>query len=177
MPQQLNVGTDQPQKDGPMPTIVEETSPDVTVRQVVEELNQQLLNQEQETDQTSPEKETHENEDGKKEKTKEENQETKEVGTSKDKPSPIISQKDLVDSHLRTIITKENETQAQTNVEQVVDPSPQKGIKETQPDLDQNKPEVEVPILNEEKTPTQVKLQGTPVIEALITEEINPFIG
>ncbi|MCI94341.1 hypothetical protein A2U01_0115639, partial [Trifolium medium] len=36
--------------DGPMPTIVEETSPDATVKQVVKELNQQLLNQEQETD-------------------------------------------------------------------------------------------------------------------------------
>ncbi|MCI49045.1 hypothetical protein A2U01_0070288, partial [Trifolium medium] len=60
MPQQLNVGTDPPRKDGPMTTIVEETSPDATVKQVVKELNQQLLNQEQETDQTSPEKETQE---------------------------------------------------------------------------------------------------------------------
>ncbi|MCI15840.1 hypothetical protein A2U01_0036979, partial [Trifolium medium] len=33
MPQQLNVGTDPPRKDGPMPTIVEETSPDATVKQ------------------------------------------------------------------------------------------------------------------------------------------------
>ncbi|MCI93525.1 hypothetical protein A2U01_0114823, partial [Trifolium medium] len=40
-------------QDGPMPTIVEETSPDATVKQVVEELSQQLLNQEQETGQTS----------------------------------------------------------------------------------------------------------------------------
>ncbi|MCI38648.1 hypothetical protein A2U01_0059876, partial [Trifolium medium] len=57
MPQQLNVGTDPPPKDGPMPTIVEETSPDTIVKQVIEELNQQFLNQEQETYQTSPEKE------------------------------------------------------------------------------------------------------------------------
>ncbi|MCI61057.1 hypothetical protein A2U01_0082313, partial [Trifolium medium] len=60
--QQFDVGTDPPQKDDPLPTIVEETSPDSTVKQIVEELNQQLLNQEQETDQTSPEKETPKNE-------------------------------------------------------------------------------------------------------------------
>ncbi|MCI54190.1 hypothetical protein A2U01_0075439, partial [Trifolium medium] len=28
VPQQLNVGTDPPRKDDPMPTIIEETSPD-----------------------------------------------------------------------------------------------------------------------------------------------------
>ncbi|MCI32342.1 hypothetical protein A2U01_0053555, partial [Trifolium medium] len=80
MPQQLNVGTDPPQKDDPMPTIVEETSPDTTVKQVIEELNQQLPNQEPKTDQTSPEKETQESEEGKKEETKAERQETKRVG-------------------------------------------------------------------------------------------------
>ncbi|MCI27777.1 hypothetical protein A2U01_0048977, partial [Trifolium medium] len=72
---------------------------------------------------------------------------------------------------------KENETQVQTNVQQVVDPSPQKGIEETKPDLNQNKPEVEAPTINEDKTSTQVKLQGTPVIEASNTEGIIPFIG
>ncbi|MCI47531.1 hypothetical protein A2U01_0068773, partial [Trifolium medium] len=55
--------------------------------------------------------------------------------------------------------------------------SPQKGIEETQPDLDQNKPEVEAPTINEEKTSTQVELQGTPVIEASNTEGITLFIG
>ncbi|MCI62391.1 hypothetical protein A2U01_0083648, partial [Trifolium medium] len=40
------------------------------------------------------------------------------------------------------------------------------GIEETQPDPDQNKPEVEVPTNNEEKSPTQVELQGISVIEA-----------
>ncbi|MCI35691.1 hypothetical protein A2U01_0056912, partial [Trifolium medium] len=40
-----------------------------------------------------------------------------------------------------------------------------------------NKPEVEVPTINEEKTSAQVELQGTPVIEVLNTEEINPSIG
>ncbi|MCI72890.1 hypothetical protein A2U01_0094154, partial [Trifolium medium] len=30
--------------DDPLPTIVEETSPDTAVKQIVEELNQQLLN-------------------------------------------------------------------------------------------------------------------------------------
>ncbi|MCI47616.1 hypothetical protein A2U01_0068858, partial [Trifolium medium] len=37
MPQQLDVGTDPPPKDGFMPTIIEETSPDTTVKQVVKE--------------------------------------------------------------------------------------------------------------------------------------------
>ncbi|MCI05704.1 hypothetical protein A2U01_0026757, partial [Trifolium medium] len=177
MPQEPNIGTDPPPKDGLMPTIVEETSPDTTIKQVVKELNQQLLNPEQETDQTSPEKETQEREEGKKEETKEEKQETKEVGTNKDKPSPTTSQKDLVNSPLRTDITKENEAQTQPDVQQVMDPSPQKGIEETQPDLDQNNPEVEASTINEEKTSAQVELQGTPVIEASNTEGITPFIG
>ncbi|MCI90699.1 hypothetical protein A2U01_0111993, partial [Trifolium medium] len=53
----------------------------------------------------------------------------------------------------------------------VMDHSPQKGIEETQPDPDQNKPEIEVPTINEEKTPAQVELQGTHIIEALNAEE------
>ncbi|MCI42196.1 hypothetical protein A2U01_0063432, partial [Trifolium medium] len=84
MPQQPNIGTDPPSRDGFMPTIVEETSPDTTVKQVVKELNRRLLNPEQEPDKTSPEKETQEREEGKKEETKGEKQETKEVGTNKD---------------------------------------------------------------------------------------------
>ncbi|MCI34689.1 hypothetical protein A2U01_0055909, partial [Trifolium medium] len=40
-----------------------------------------------------------------------------------------------------------------------------------------NKLEVEVPTINEEKTPAQVELQGTPVIEALNTGDISPFIS
>ncbi|MCI82833.1 hypothetical protein A2U01_0104107, partial [Trifolium medium] len=63
-------------------------------------------------------------------------------------------------------ITKENETQAQPSNQQVEDPSPQKDIKETQPDLDQDKPEVEVPTVDEEKTPAQMEFHGASVIEA-----------
>ncbi|MCI47734.1 hypothetical protein A2U01_0068976, partial [Trifolium medium] len=51
--------------------------------------------------------------------------------------------------------------------QQVEDLSSPKGIEETQPTSDQNELEVEVPTTNEEQTPTQVKLQGASVIEAL----------
>ncbi|MCI35308.1 hypothetical protein A2U01_0056529, partial [Trifolium medium] len=135
--------------------------------QVVEELNQQLLNPESETNQTSLEKEIQESEEKKKEKTKEEKQETKEVDTSKDKPSPTTSQKDLVDSHLQTDITEKGKTQAQPDSQQVEGFHPQKGIEEIQPDPGQNKPEVETPTINEEQTPAQVGLQGASVIEAI----------
>ncbi|MCI31808.1 hypothetical protein A2U01_0053020, partial [Trifolium medium] len=110
-----------------------------------------------ETDQTSPEKETPKNEEGKN---------MKEVGTSEDNPTPTASQKNLVDSHLPTDSTKGNETQAQPNNHQVEDPSPQKDTEGPQPNPDQNKPEVEVPTVTEEKTPIQVESHGTSVIEA-----------
>ncbi|MCI47977.1 hypothetical protein A2U01_0069219, partial [Trifolium medium] len=82
----------------------------------------------------------------------------------------------MVNSPLRTDITKENEAQVQPDVQQVMDPSLQKGIEESQPDLDQNNHEVETPTINEEKTSAQVELQGTPVIEVPNTEGITPFI-
>ncbi|MCI83388.1 hypothetical protein A2U01_0104664, partial [Trifolium medium] len=61
--------------------------------------------------------------------------------------------------------------------QQVEDLSSQKGIEETQPDSDQNKPEVEVPTTNEEQTPAQVKLQGASVIEALDMAQHDAIIA
>ncbi|MCI34736.1 hypothetical protein A2U01_0055956, partial [Trifolium medium] len=115
-----------------------------------------------------PEKETQTNEEGKTEETKEKTQETKEVSANEDNPTPTAFQKDLVDSHLHTEITKESETQAQPSDQQVGDPSPQKDTGETQPDPDQNKPEVEVSTVDEEKTPVQVEFHGASVIEATL---------
>ncbi|MCI68446.1 hypothetical protein A2U01_0089707, partial [Trifolium medium] len=57
-------------------------------------------------------------------------------------------------------------TQAQPSNQQVEDPSPRKGIEEIQPELDQNKPDVEIPTVDEEKTPVQVEIHGASVIEA-----------
>ncbi|MCI35973.1 hypothetical protein A2U01_0057194, partial [Trifolium medium] len=104
--------------------------------------------------------------EGKTEETKEKTQEKKEVGANEGNPTPTASQKDLVDSHLQIEITKENEIQAQPSNQQVKDPSPQKGIEEIQPDLDQDKPDVEVPTVDAEKTPTQVEFHGTSAVEA-----------
>ncbi|MCI36927.1 hypothetical protein A2U01_0058151, partial [Trifolium medium] len=73
--------------------------------------------------------------------------------------------------------TKENEIQALPTVQQDMDSLSQKGTEEIQPDPTQSRPEVEVPPTNEEPTPAQVELQGTPVIEVLHTEEINPSTG
>ncbi|MCH94724.1 hypothetical protein A2U01_0015689, partial [Trifolium medium] len=122
-------------------------------------------------------KETRESEEEKKEETKEGKQETRKIGTSTDKPPPTASQKDLVDSHLRTDFTKDNETQAQPNTQQVEDLSSQQGIEESQPDSDQNKLEVEVPTTNEEQTHAQVELPWASFIGALNMAQHDAIIA
>jgi predicted XRE-type DNA-binding protein len=107
-----------------MPTITEEISPDATIRSVIQGLTEEL-NQEQDTNRTSPEKAVPENEGEKKGKTKEDTQETKEAGASKDQPSPTASQQDLVKSLLRA-------------------------DEEVQTDLTQSGPEIGIPTTDEE---------------------------